>query len=246
MDGKVLSSKSHFVPTDSLMRTNADIFVMFLLGNGVLYLQPGSDDWYRVSPTPFSVSVGGANSSKSQGFYLPLEPASPLGCAEQYQFCNTAIQGPDGCGPLASLRDAIAGVAPHFNTSYEEINMQNSTTETGSLLRYFANVFVTLETTTARVLSHLGSQGLTSKRKLSGTVQASLEPNQWQQDMANIWNTSLALTQAAFIDTVNGPTDPTLLRTWTNYSDPYASKLCNNQVLKESSSPLLMTSHVQY
>jgi hypothetical protein len=59
------------------------------------------DDWYRAT-------VAGPNFTYSAGFgseihtsYEPAEAASPLGCLEQWQWCNSALSKENGCGPLA-------------------------------------------------------------------------------------------------------------------------------------------------
>jgi hypothetical protein len=221
---------SSFIPIEGLVRDDADTHVIFLSGNGVLYLQPSEDDWYRLSSTPTNLSSVGASDAETIRVYLPLEAASPLGCADQYQFCDAAIDGLEGCGPLASLRDAIAGAAPLFNTSYAEFTAHAASTERGSEFEYFTRTIYALQSTISGVFRQIGSKGLDSHRQLVNGLQAFLEPNQWQLDVMHIWDISRAAYQAAFVDTAYGPTDPNVLTVHTNYAGPYMSKMCNNQV----------------
>lgn len=100
---------------DSLARQDADVHILFLSGNGVFFTQPSNDLWYRLIPKPMRGPVLALNDSLFViDQYILREPASPLGCASQYQFCNS---GTNECGPLASQLDAIAGAAPIFETT---------------------------------------------------------------------------------------------------------------------------------
>ncbi|KAI0532012.1 hypothetical protein GGR58DRAFT_491760 [Xylaria digitata] len=225
---------SNFMPISSLFRQDADTHLTFLSGNGVLYLEPTTDDWYRLAKIPTDMLWVEANQETTIPVYLPLEPASPMGCADQYQFCNTAIEGDSRCGPLASLRDAVAGAAPIFNTTYSEFSAYNAESEPGTLLAYFGNVFFTFDITVNSILSHLGTNGLLSQRKMNGGVQGPIESNQWQLDYIHLWAISLAATQMAFIDTAVGPTDQSLFELWTNYTAPQTNKLCNSQKIRST------------
>ncbi|KAF2970833.1 hypothetical protein GQX73_g2781 [Xylaria multiplex] len=224
---------SNFMPINSLFRPDADTHLTFLSGNGVLYLEPTTDDWYRLAKTPTDILWLGADQETTIPVYLPLEPASPMGCTDQYQFCNTAIEG-DKCGPLSSLRDAVAGAAPIFNTSYAEFSAYNAESKPGTLLAYFGNVFFTFDITVDSILGHLGANGLLSQRKMNGGIQGPIESNQWQLDYIHLWSISLAATQMAFIDTAVGPTDQDLFELWTNYTAPQTNKLCNSQKIRST------------
>ncbi|TRX91982.1 hypothetical protein FHL15_007079 [Xylaria flabelliformis] len=233
-NGTTYSAGSDFVPIDSLFRDDADTHVSFLSGNGVTYSEPSTDEWYRVAKEPSTVLWIGANQQTYLEAYLPLEPASPMGCADQYQFCNTGIEGDDGCGPLASLRDAVAGAAPLFNTTYAEFSNYEAESEPGSLLAYFGNVFFTFDITVESIISQLGGQGLLSHRTLNAAIQGPIASNQWQLDFIHLWEVSLASTQTAFIDTAVGPADETLRSLWTDYATSKANKLCNSQKIRST------------
>ncbi|KAJ3577896.1 hypothetical protein NPX13_g2666 [Xylaria arbuscula] len=231
-NGATYLAGSDFVPIDSLFRHDADTHLSFLSGNGVTYLEPSTDEWYRIAKEPETTQWIGASQEMDHEVYLPQEPASPMGCADQYQFCNTGIErDDDGCGPLSSLRDAVAGAAPLFNTTYDEFSNYEAESEPGSLLAYFGNVFFTFDITVESIMNQLGGQGLLSHRTLDGANQGPIASNQWQLDLIHLWDVSLAATQTAFIDTAVGPADETLRSLWTDYATPKTNKLCNSQVI---------------
>ncbi|KAI1160783.1 hypothetical protein F5B18DRAFT_631346 [Nemania serpens] len=103
--GKPLYNHTMFYPSDSVGRQDADISIIFLSGNGVFFSEPRGDAWFRVVEKPsFVPSAGGP----LPNLYLPSEPASPLGCAAQYQFCNPSYQGTMACGPLAPTPPSVS------------------------------------------------------------------------------------------------------------------------------------------
>ncbi|KAI0550033.1 hypothetical protein F4679DRAFT_226114 [Xylaria curta] len=224
-------SDRDFMPVASLARLDADVSLIFLSGNGVVFLEPTSDWWYRTASTPTNIVVG---SDVFTNYYLPLEPASTLGCAIQHQFCNTALQNASQCGPLASLRDAIIGVAPLFNSSYSNFVSNIAETEVQARFLYFMNTFFSYDASIIGVLNRLGPAGLHSQRKLINGWQAPLEPDQWQLDITHLWNISMAATQAVFTDTAYGPTDSKLSASLYNYTTPELVKLCNNQKIRST------------
>ncbi|KAI0201425.1 hypothetical protein F4808DRAFT_425146 [Astrocystis sublimbata] len=233
-NGVTFSSGSSFAPIRELFRHDADIFLAFLRGNGVLYLDPTTDAWYRLRNESVDFHFAFDPQERPLEAYLPSEPASPIGCTQQFQFCNTAIKGDSRCGPLASLRDAVAGASSLFNTSYAEFSNYNAESRAGTLLGYFGNTFFTFDTTVDNMIDKLGSKGLLSQRTLYSGVQGPIASNQWQLDFINLWNVALSATQAAFVDTAVGPPSQTLSGIWSNYSSSQTNKLCNSQKIRSS------------
>lgn len=223
---------SDFEPITPITRQDADTTIIFLSGNGVVYASPVSDDWYRVSPMPVNIPTSSGSGVIEVPAYLPSEPASPLGCTIQHEFCGSAF-GKSGCGPLSSLRDAVAGLASVFDTYYDAIldGRRNGTSgaETAAI-SYFIWMFFGSDKAINEIFSKLGSAALLSQQALIAAEQGPLEPNQWQQDITYAWNISLALIQGSIIDTAYGPTDPDYLPSWVKFTSPSLLKLCNNQV----------------
>lgn len=223
---------SNFEPIIPVTRHDADTTIIFLSGNGVIYANSVPDDWYRVSTSPVDAPTTVESGTVAWSAYLPSEPASPLGCAIQHQFCNSAF-GNSGCGPLSSLRDAIAGVAPFFDTDYTAISvgLNNGTAGPKAAgISHFAWMFLGFDKAISAIFSKLGPAALLSEQNLLGTDQGPLPPNQWQQDVTYAWNISLALIQGSIVDAAYGPTNPDYLPSWVKFKTPSLLKLCNNQV----------------
>ncbi|KAI1277552.1 hypothetical protein F5Y07DRAFT_363307 [Xylaria sp. FL0933] len=224
---------SSFLPTHDIFREDADTILHFLSGNGVEFSQFSADEWYRIDPNPVITPVLEDPKAIFLREYVPEEPASPLGCTNQYQFCNAAFEGTSGCGPLASVRDAIAGAAPFFETTYAEFTNQYFTNETGALFLYFANMYFSTSSQSADdVVKQLGATALTSQKTLISGIQGPIASHQWQQDVIHWWDISVAVQQSASLSQAYFPDDSNLLAARVNYTAPEFQKLCSNQKIR--------------
>lgn len=226
------NASAQFTPIHAIFRQDADIHLVFLSRNSIKYSEPVDDNWYRTSATPSDMLT--EDGPHTRPIYLPLEPASPLGCAEQHQFCR-ATSNSRQCGPMASLRDSIAGVAQFFDSSY--MNFANDTapkTTQEALFLYFANTLYSSPRSVEDIVGQLGQKALHSAKTLIIGDEGSLPPDQWQLDVINWVEIANAATQAAYIETAYGPTNPGVLQWRVNFTTQELLNLCNTQVYTPS------------
>ncbi|KAI0151628.1 hypothetical protein GGR57DRAFT_513942 [Xylariaceae sp. FL1272] len=231
MNKTAFISSAACLPIDAITRDDADVTIAFLSGDGVVHSAPSSDEWYRVSPTPVSVSVAsGGESVDSAAVYLPLEPASPLGCATSVQYCHGTTHN---CGPLASFRDARSSAALLFNTP---ISYNNSNNATGDSFSYFsAGISAYQSTSLGEVLEQLGPMSLASKSSLTAGIQGPLPSNQWQSDVLRWWDIIMASLQASYLGiSYFNPSDPSLYPYRTNFTSEGFKRLCHNQKIRST------------
>lgn len=223
---------SNFMPIDLMFRDDAEIYIFFLLGNGVSYANPTTDDWYRVDPKVYMKKNEGAPGSYTRDIpvHRPLEPASPLGCIDQYQFCNTALPEATRCGPLASKRDAIATVASLFHSTYANLTDRVATTETEARYVYFMENFFGNDRSVLGTTLRLGPSSLYSQRHLYNGIQGPLASEQWKLDVTHWWNISKAAMQGALLDMAYGPRDAAILQSHINFTSQHLQTLCQSQV----------------
>ncbi|KAI0530346.1 hypothetical protein GGR58DRAFT_493732 [Xylaria digitata] len=194
---------SDFHPIAELARTDGDIIIAFLSGNGVLFSQALDDDWYQAT-----VPIAASHSKQESDLtvkYRPLNAASPMGCVQQMQWCNPAYPRGSGCGPLASTYDAFVGAAPFFNLTSDEVHGVNSlrpfsAKATGARLIWAAlAVFDSPASSLDRVIATLGARSLASQVQFDNGVQWPIPVDQWQDDVRHWWETALASVQATFL-----------------------------------------------
>ncbi|KAI0195921.1 hypothetical protein F4808DRAFT_474530 [Astrocystis sublimbata] len=222
-----------FSPRDELYRTDGDIYILFLAGNGVLYWDPVDAPWYQAhmpGPNLRSITPGHSTLIKT---YQPDEAASPVACIEQFQYCNTAYPRDIGCtslgGSIGSARDA----APLFNTTFEELEHGNATSDTGSRLHWFVSLQAA-SSTVSHIVRTLGPRALASESKLYQGVQPNLPKDQWQMDMTQIWASSLAGLQNMFLSTAQGQADEQLQPYRSTPFDAETRRLCNGQKMRSA------------
>ncbi|KAJ2990402.1 hypothetical protein NUW58_g2967 [Xylaria curta] len=190
--------ESDFRPIAELERADGDLVIIFLSGNGVLFLQALDDDWYQAT-----VPIATAG-SKSALKYRPLNAASPMGCVQQMQWCNSTHPGDRSCGPLASAYDAFLGAAPFFNLTSDEVYGVNSlrpfaSQAAGARLIWAAlAVFNSPAPLLDVVVTSLGSRALISRFQSNNGIQLPIPINQWQDDVRHWCDTALASVQAMF------------------------------------------------
>ncbi|KAF2968840.1 hypothetical protein GQX73_g4747 [Xylaria multiplex] len=195
---------------------------------------PSTDEWYQVSPTQTDIFAStGSSEVDSTPIYLPLNPASPLGCVDQYQFC---LRDTQHCGPLASLRDAVSGAAHLFNTTFDDFIANAANTTSAGRFNFVMSTFRDNQYASPyEMIAQLGSQSLASKNSLSAGLQGPLPSNQWQLDVIYWSDIVKASIQAAFLDMVYfNPPDASQLQLRRGFTAPNSKSLCNNQKIRST------------
>lgn len=193
-------------------------------------MEPSRDEWFR---TRFSygnllVSAGdGRTGSGVTSVYTPDVPASPLACANQYQFCKADR---DHCGPLASAIDAVLGAAPVFGTTADMIANINLTEPVAGRFQRLTSTLQAFPMQFGTIYPALGSESLEARQTLSNGVQELIQDDQWQREMTAWWATALAGLQAVFVETAAGVTYPGL-EDYESYKpiEEFEKDMCSNQ-----------------
>ena len=211
-----------------LFRTDGDIVMVSLSGNGVAFMNAAKDDWYR----PY-IPINYTNTLFStDSFYMPEEAASPLACLEQWQWCRSAEPGEDDRGPLGSWRDSFEGAFPLFNVTLESFNtlFPAAPDELGTRLLFAEStqdrMFVG---GTAGVVDDRDN-ALESQSTLFMGVQLPMPDSQWKRDVLDWWNTMNAYWQKIYIETALGSTDPGFGEIDQPPRNEHEKKLCQSQV----------------
>ncbi|KAI0195885.1 hypothetical protein F4808DRAFT_474493 [Astrocystis sublimbata] len=233
-NGSTGSLLSDFVPRDEIWRTDADTFLIFLSGNGVVYAEPMNDTWYRA--VDYDVEVGLPKDHIQT--YRPAEAASPLACTAQFQFC---FGNSKRCGPLGGFLDASAGAFELLGISREHVWDENTelvpgTTANAAASRFswFASILRTTLPSIADVFLENGPDALASTQTLTASVQGKLPLNQWQIDITHAWAITMAFWQATLVETARGPTDPELAANKVAPADSAQRQMCSNQKIRST------------
>jgi hypothetical protein len=220
---------SDFSPIPALTRSDGDIILMFLAGNGVEFLAPTRDSWYRGTVPAGSQAYIGSNDSVTT--YYPEEAASLLGCIQQFQFCNPSLPYDRRCGPLASWAESLVEAAVLFNlTAAQAFDDEFPSQKMGSRFKWLLTQLFHAATNIHTILLNLGSKALDSQRLFSDGNLPELPENQWQLDVSRFFAIFLASIQAAVVNSVLGPADRSLSQYHVLPPNKHVVDMCNNQV----------------
>lgn len=206
------------------------------MGNGVLFSEQSRDDWYRASTRYRQVNSTENAGGETFATYRSDEPASPLGCLTQYQYCIIGGSGERKCGPLASRVDSLVNAALTLGLVDENLTPIRSSSSSAKGSRFFWTTTILQYCTgigMRDIVNHLGPRSLASQTGLAQGIQGPLAVDQWKQDVTRWYNASMAATQAAFTNTARGPADPGFDNCTECVSPPlndYEESMCQNQV----------------
>lgn len=196
-------------------------------------MNPVEDQWYRATTPSGNVSVYGTQGTYAT--YRADEPAAPLACSVQSQLC---MPGTLGCGPLAGIYDALAGAFRLFGHSRDEALAMVKEFDAGGLnvtkypelsrMAWSSTIFGWAQGP-FNIINTVNGQALPSRDTVTGGMQVGNLSGQWQKDMIHIWQASLAVLQAQFLDTARGPSDPALNDGSIRPADQTQRNLCSNQ-----------------
>ncbi|OTA81800.1 hypothetical protein M434DRAFT_61739, partial [Hypoxylon sp. CO27-5] len=211
MDGDFPLSDSDFRPIPAVRNMNGDIIIVFLSGNGILFDKQSGDAWYRARSYSRNLTTTGASGIRYT--YQFDEAASPLGCVQQYQWCNPSYSGTSGCGPLANRAALKSAVGARFlwtmmvQQSLDNIN---------------------------GVVTQMGAKSLASQSSLYSGIQMNITDNQWQLDVTNWWNIMLSAAQSIFVDTALRQSARGLEPALISPANEYERQLCNSQKIRST------------
>ena len=142
-----------------------------------MYTYPVEDTWFKAT-TKVDVGLGVGN------LYFPDQPMTAIGCKEEFQFCN----GEDRCSPMASSNAFWTGVP---NVGYNKLQIATWELVKSSL----SFMRLTL------ILQFLKNELLLANQLTYGglSLSSGLQPDHWRNEMANIYNVSLAGMQAHLV-----------------------------------------------
>lgn len=185
------SSVSSFIPIPELLLDDAETLLVFLMGNGVEFLEPVNDDLFaahRPSRDP-----------------IPQRPESTLyrfdgeihvlGCVVRDQFCFNETN----CTPLTNW-DTASTLAFYLDGSDQRKASVNM----------YASTLAKLGASVLNVVGNLGASALLARNSYIGGYQGPLPTNQWQIEVQHWQSTTLAYMQKLLVERATGPSDPAM------------------------------------
>ncbi|KAH8881178.1 hypothetical protein GQ53DRAFT_888933 [Thozetella sp. PMI_491] len=224
VNGTLNQGISNLNPMPELQVPDSDINLFFLSSKDILFALETEDPWYNATnPWKYHLYFKTNNGSNTRP-YFASEPASPLGCAIQEQFCNSQAGGRPVCSKLLTANDAAkAGINSVFSDN-----------ETFSMLNWWGNAAFGPIPFLSEIPAILGSHSLDSKYRLEKQgIQGPIPINQWQLDVQHWHEIYLAAMQVMLTESATGPSENMSLF-YSGPSDYAKQYMCENQKILSS------------
>ena len=198
-----------WTPIDELMRHDGDVTVMFLAANSLLYLDEVLDPWFQATASENTILQNGVGDTYYSSDYY----TSPLGCVDQFQFCNPITTD---CTNLTSYYHAV----------YESWNLNMTPTQLVTIARMSLDLgFETMD----GAVGGRGPNALRAQESISGIYSGPLPRNQWVVEVESWFQTGLAKLQQYTVQYAAGVPNAGPGFVVQRPNDTVTHNLCRNQ-----------------
>ena len=179
---------SIWFPIPELRRADADVTIMFLASNDVMYGSAVFDPWFQALQ-PADPDDNG----KESNLWLPSFAVNVVGCSDQHQFCNPASQA------CTSLQAQTA--------LYREAKALGLSDVQRDILASLSYAAVWWPPATYSSVSSRGDGALRAVETLSSNelFQSGLPANQWTLEVTEWFRVALARLQQQMLNYAVGP-----------------------------------------
>ncbi|KAF1985154.1 hypothetical protein K402DRAFT_334899 [Aulographum hederae CBS 113979] len=189
------TSDSDFEPIPALRKNDADVALVFISANGILFTEPTSDPVFSAH-RPIDHALSEHLPGEIATGFLSDQPVGVIGCTLQTQYCHPSIRDGTGCGPLTGEKLAASEAAKSIP---DPVHVDSLVWAADVIGRYASNPIMSL--------SRLGSSGLLARYGLARGVQERLPNDQWQREVQYWHSSMLASLQMSFVDVAMGRFD---------------------------------------
>jgi hypothetical protein len=185
------------------------------MANSLQYEKPNQDPIFQATT---EISAQGQDIKR----YLPKNPVTILGCADQHQFCEPSTSQ---CTDLLGARPVIKAAVKLPLNPHQDATMRYIWNAI-----YYNSIFFAVDTR--------GAGALQASESVYQNTQQSVSDTQWITEVQGWFNSSLARLQQAMVDTATGPLRPYSDILYTKPgTDPQidlVSNLCNQQIIRSN------------
>jgi hypothetical protein len=182
MPGNPLDAKERNMtafPHLPLRVENADVTIIYLSMNGILFDKPSYDPWFQ------------ANLKFMEGVYVQNERLRVLACTEQKQICRIDT---GECGPVQQL----------VTSDVWHANMNQTISHLDKAALHLVNL-VLVDSSIAASIFFRGAVALRASENNKGSIQHTIAREQWKVELSRWFDIGLAKTQLGPLRTVLNP-----------------------------------------
>ena len=213
------------MPIDALNRTDADIFLIFLV-NEMQYIEPVDDPWF-LAQTPHVVPVPEADGTFTNiTLYSSKTPVSLLGCAQQQQWCNPHHSDGRVCTKLTGTVVGSRDIS--METASKDISL--SPRQIAVLERIYYGMWVSQ--VIQLIIGMDGSVMLAGQYAAGDSLGPKLPDDQWIKELNYWFGTFLSGLQLETLHYVTSDGDPSHNKYIQKPTSADESWMCSSQVVR--------------
>lgn len=219
-DEKLLPGLNVWTPISALNLLNADVQVAFLSAPEIHYAMAVKDAWFSAQKSTSDITYQYDDKVKLSAF-MQDEPASVMGCTQQYQYCNPHLPEGQRCEPLRGLSDPrTADNLRKIFTTEDHLNT----------IDWVDTVWTSMAYSMSSIPQFIGASALRARDALSNGFSGPLPDDQWQLESEHWMKGMLSSVQDAYVTGANGlPESIEDFRQPPIANDTVAQNICRNQ-----------------
>lgn len=219
INGTMNNTNTDFVPLPALQQTDADLHLIFLSANSIIFAQEVNDPWYSAHRNMSQIIYSDLGEMEgTMDAIVQDDAASVLACTVKEQYCNPNLPEESRCAPFGGEYEST-GLAEQLWTDQKQL----------ATFRWVDGIIKSYRPSMHNVLYMLGSSALLSRQSLSEGFQGALADNQWQLEAESWHATSMAAMQGIMKEVATGPSDQTVERWLARPNTTQEQSLCRNQ-----------------
>ncbi|KAF2140948.1 uncharacterized protein K452DRAFT_351652 [Aplosporella prunicola CBS 121167] len=210
------------IPIPELEQPDADIHIIFLSANRILYAQIVDDPWFSAHRSSYTMKADSEYSGNTTT-YQKDEPVSALACSIKEQYCDPSLPSGSQCTRFGGSTESY--ILAHYLAQ---------STKKRNIFDWISLTINVRSGSMATVPAYLEAASLAARYKLRVGYSGQLPDNQWQMEVESWHASSLATLQGAIADTAKGLSDLNLERWLVKANNTEERNICHNQKIQNS------------
>lgn len=208
-----------WMPIDELAQKNADLSLIFLAPNGIMYYEANNDPFFSAN----DANDAGSTDSIDASYYKSDNVVNIMGCTDQYQYCHP--EDLTRCTPLTDYANAWTSIYDPklgFDDVQQLVASRIALNSRGLSIHHS--------------ISGRGASALRAQDYVAERSQLQVLPNQWQIEINTWFDIALAKIQRAIVEYATGPefTPEGTYNQKPSDTDFISRAMCKSQIIRRT------------
>ncbi|KAF4540320.1 Cytochrome p450 protein [Lasiodiplodia theobromae] len=214
---------SAFEPIPALRQQDADVHLILMSANSIVYTEEVTDPWYSATTSYTNITSADKATGKLK-VYRADNPVSVLACTVKEQYCNPNLPADERCSPFGGTYESPSLAADIWSNNNQR-----------TAFNWLSAIVYAFSVTVEVVPGILREGGLLAGYKSQNGVSGALPTNQWQLEAESWHAATLVALQGSMTQVAKGTSDENLKSFLRAPNNTAERNLCNNQKIPTAS-----------